>query len=123
MILWLTGQTGAGKTTLAKKLATGPNTVILDGDEVREVWTDLTMSYKDRWEQNMRVARLAKMLEAQGLTVIVAVICPLQAIRDAVKTITNCDFIYIKGGHKVDEAHPYEPPEDPLMIHERKHVK
>lgn len=111
MIIWLTGQTGAGKTTLAQKIGNCNNTVILDGDELREVWENSDLSEEGRWEQNIRVAKLAKLLENQGLSVVVAVICPYKKLRDEVRRITNCFFIYVQGGHVIDADHPYEIPE------------
>ncbi len=110
MILWLTGNTGSGKTTLAGKLASH-DTVILDGDGVREIWPELGMSKEDRETSNCRVARLARLLEAQGLVVIVAVICPFKELRDEVRAICGCKFIYLSGG-KEGTDYPYEVPED-----------
>jgi len=86
-----------------------PGDIVLDGDEMREVWQNLNMTEKDRIENNMRIARLAKMLSDQGLNVIVAVICPYRDLRKAVKKITNCKFIYIEGG-KVGKQYPYQHP-------------
>lgn len=117
MITWIIGQTGAGKTTLAKSLLTNYGdadnpydaSIWLDGDNMRGIWTDLKFSKADRWEQNMRVARLAKMLSDQGFNVIISVICPYKKLRAEVKKITNCKFIYIEGGKKGKEF-PFEHP-------------
>lgn len=78
MIIWITGERGAGKTTLAKQLkGEMPNAIILDGDEMREsISTELGWDKADRIKHNLRVARLAKKLEAQGFPIIVATICP-----------------------------------------------
>lgn len=114
MILWITGKAGAGKTTLANKL-TGLNTVILDADSIREVWTDLGFSDEDRLENCCRLARLAKILERQGLRVIVSAITPTKIIRDTVYKICTCDFIYITGG-KMWENTEYEIPENGLAL-------
>lgn len=110
MILWITGNTGAGKTTLAKRL-TGKNTVVLDGDDLRKVWPGLGLTESDRREQCMRVARLAKLLEGQGFAVLVAVIAPYEDLRRDIQTLTGCKFIYIEGGLSGPD-HPYEPPFD-----------
>ena len=114
MILWLTGNSGAGKTTLAKKLA-GKNSVVLDGDEMRgAISNDLGLSSEDRREHCLRVARLAVVLESQGLAVIVSVICPFENLRNEVQTITDCSFIYLPGG-KEGVEYPYEIPACPAM--------
>ena len=77
MIYWFTGNTGAGKTTLAKIFQKViANSILLDGDYLRGVWQDLGFSKEDRVEQNNRVMKLAEILEAQGFNVLVAVICP-----------------------------------------------
>lgn len=105
MITWITGNSNAGKTTLANKIRRYE--ILLDGDAMRAVWPGLGLSKSDRWEQNMRIARLAKTLELQGFDVIVATICPYKALRLAVKEITNCRFIYLEGG-KTGQQYPYE---------------
>ena len=114
MIIWFTGNSGAGKTTKAKRViqdyadvsATPP--ILLDGDDMRKVWTDLTLSEESRWTQNIRIAKLARLLQKQGFDVVVATICPYREVR---KTITECcnpKFIYLKGGRKPSETDPYE---------------
>ena len=95
MIQWIHGESGVGKTTLAKKLLDS-RTVHLDGDDMRRVWTDLGFSDKDRMANNVRIAHLARVLDRQGFNVVVSTICPTQEIRDAVKAITNCVFIHIE---------------------------
>jgi len=77
---------------------------------MRGIWTDLGFSKEDRCEQNVRVARLAKMLDGQGLDVVVSVICPYADLRKVVKKITNCKFIYVEGG-KEGEDYPFEKPD------------
>lgn len=95
MIQWIHGESGVGKTTLAKKLLDS-RTVHLDGDDMRRVWTDLGFSDEDRMANNVRIAHLARVLDRQGFNVVVSTICPTQEIRDAVKAITNCVFIHIE---------------------------
>lgn len=123
MITWLTGNTGAGKTSYAKELQWEKTKmdrrkppIILDGDEMREVWPGIGLSKEDRWENNLRVARLAMLLRLQGFEVIVAVICPYEKLRREVHKICGCQFFYMPDGHEADEAHPYEVPENPSKI-------
>ena len=100
MIQWIYGESGSGKTTVAKKLLDS-RTVHLDGDDMRRVWTDLGFSDDDRMTNNLRIAQLARVLDRQGFNVVVSTICPTQEIRDAVQKITGCTFICIEG--KQDE--------------------
>lgn len=80
MVIWITGLSGAGKTTFAKKLYSQlktklPQAVILDGDSIRQtISNDLAFDESARKIQIGRVQRLAKLLSDQGLIVIVAVV-------------------------------------------------
>jgi hypothetical protein len=106
-ITWITGNSGAGKTTLAKKILRADGGILLDGDDMRSCWS-LGFSKEDRIENNLRIAHIARVLEKQGFNVVVATICPYVALRAQVKEITNCRFISLDGG-KIGEQYPYEP--------------
>ena len=111
MIIWITGNSGSGKTTLATQLKTD-RTIILDGDEMRKTISEgIGYSKEDRWQHNLRVARLAKLLESQGFDVIISLICPYKKLRNEVQKITNCGFIYLAGGKK-HKNYPYEIEKD-----------
>jgi adenylylsulfate kinase-like enzyme len=69
-------------------------------------------SRKDRNEHNLRVARLAKVLNDQGHNVIVSVIAPFQKTRDKIEQICDPYWIFIRGGAKGKDK-PYEVPIDP----------
>jgi adenylylsulfate kinase-like enzyme len=77
-VLWVTGLSGTGKTTLCRALwramkPAHPELVCLDGDAVREACGhDLGYREADRRVQIQRMQRLAKLLADQGLTVLVA---------------------------------------------------
>lgn len=96
MIQWIYGESGCGKTTLARKML-DQRTVHLDGDDMRRVWTDLGFTEEDRMTNNVRIAHLARVLDRQGFNVVVSTIAPTQEIRDAVQAITGCTFIHIEG--------------------------
>lgn len=92
MIIWLTGLSAAGKTTVADALnaeltARGRFSVeVLDGDAVRAALSpDLGFSETERNQHIRRIGWLAQMLERHGITVIVAAISPYRAIRDEVR--------------------------------------
>ncbi len=86
-VLWFTGLSGAGKSTVAnvleKKLhAEGRHTYILDGDNVRHgLNRDLGFTNADRVENVRRVAEVAKLMADAGLVVIVSFISPFRAER------------------------------------------
>lgn len=109
MILWLTGNTKAGKTTLAKALCRGNKTILLDGDEMRRtISSDCGFTSDDRWVSCLRTAKLAKHLEDQGYAVVVAVIAPYEELREQIRAITNCVFIWLPTGRESSEEYPYE---------------
>ncbi len=110
MIIWITGNSKAGKTTTAKlfKSLANDKVVILDGDDMRFVWQDLGFSKEDRYIQNLRIAKLAKILEKQGFIVVVASICPYKRLRDSIQDMIDCKFIYLSGGKAPSGEYPYE---------------
>ena len=87
-VLWLTGLSGAGKSSIAnlveKKLASlGRHTFLLDGDNVRHgLNKDLGFSAADRVENIRRIGEVAKLMTDAGLIVITAFISPFRAERE-----------------------------------------
>lgn len=117
-IYWVLGQRGSGKTTTAKKLL-GRETILLDGDEIRDATCNLDMTPAGRWKQNLTLAKLARLFSDQGFEVVVAAICPYEALRREVHEITNCEFILCEHNDYVgDPDHPFEPMVDiePMWI-------
>ena len=90
-LLWLTGLSGAGKSTVAnlvqKKLhAMGRHTYLLDGDNVRHgLNKDLGFTDADRVENIRRVAEVARLMVDAGLVVITAFISPFRSERRAAR--------------------------------------
>lgn len=86
-VLWLTGLSGAGKSTIAngveRKLhAMGRHTCLLDGDNVRRgLNRDLGFSDADRVENIRRIAEVSKLMVETGLIVIASFICPFKSER------------------------------------------
>lgn len=101
-VIWFTGLSGAGKTTLSIKLASylktlNYNVTRLDGDEIRAgVSTDLSYSSEDRFENIRRIAELSKLLMYQSDYIIVSTISPSHKLRSlARKIIGRKNFILI----------------------------
>lgn len=99
-VLWMTGLSGAGKTTIAllleKELAErGCRFERLDGDVVRQSLTrDLGFSKEDRDKNIERVAFVAKLLSRNGVGCVCSFISPYQAVRDHVRAETT-NFIEV----------------------------
>lgn len=101
-VLWLTGLSGAGKSTIANLVerilaAEGKHTYILDGDNIRHgLSSDLGFAATDRIENIRRVSEVARLLTDAGLIVIVSLISPYQSERDrARRTIVTGEFIEV----------------------------
>jgi len=92
-VLWFTGLSGAGKSTIAniveKKLTRmNRHTFLLDGDNVRHgLNKDLGFTDADRVENIRRVGEVARLMTDAGLIVITAFISPFRAERDMVRTM------------------------------------
>jgi bifunctional enzyme CysN/CysC len=94
-VLWLTGLSGAGKSTIAdiiekKLLAAGRHTMLLDGDNVRHgLNRDLGFTDADRVENIRRVGEVARLMTEAGLIVICSFISPFRAERRMVRELTG----------------------------------
>jgi bifunctional enzyme CysN/CysC len=94
-LLWFTGLSGAGKSTIAnhleKKLhALGKHTFVLDGDNVRHgLNRDLGFTEADRVENIRRVAEVAKLFVEAGLITVVAFISPFRAEREMARELVG----------------------------------
>jgi len=102
-VYWITGLSGAGKTTVGKILyqklkETYPNTVFLDGDLMRRAFgDDLGYTREERIKCAMRYARLCAMLGEQDLNVVCCTISMFDCVREWNRTnIKNYTEIYVK---------------------------
>ena len=88
--VWLTGLSGAGKSTVAEALAARlqGRVELLDGDEVREFLSKgLGFSREDRDTNVLRIGWVASTLAKHGVLVLAAVISPYAETRDAVRAL------------------------------------
>jgi bifunctional enzyme CysN/CysC len=94
-ILWFTGLSGAGKSTVASLVeqrlhARGHHTMVLDGDNVRHgLNRDLGFTEADRVENIRRVGEVAKLMVESGLVVLCSFISPYRAERDMVRGLVE----------------------------------
>ena len=92
-VIWLTGLSGSGKSTIANELekklfAAGLHSYVLDGDNLRlGLNKDLGFTQADRAENVRRVGHVAQLMSDAGLIVIVALVSPFSADRDSVREL------------------------------------
>lgn len=114
-VLWLTGLSGAGKSTIAMELERrlflrGWQVTVLDGDNVRTgLNADLGFSEEDRNENIRRVGHVAHLMANAGMLVIAAFISPYQTDRDKVRAINPDAFHEIHIATELDECERRDP--------------
>ncbi|HTV91033.1 MAG TPA: sulfate adenylyltransferase subunit CysN [Stellaceae bacterium] len=100
-VLWFTGLSGAGKSTIANRLeqrllALGCHTMLLDGDNVRHgLNRDLGFTDADRVENIRRVGEVARLMSEAGLIVICAFISPFRADRQMARE-TAAPYVFLE---------------------------
>jgi adenylylsulfate kinase-like enzyme len=120
-IVWITGQPGAGKSTLSRALIAhwqtgGKRCFLVDGDDLRGLTANADYS-RAGCEANIRRAQdIALYLAGQGCHVVVAVVAPYRSLRENFKAHTNvCEvFVHtheVRGRENFHNA-DYEPPLD-----------
>ena len=114
--IWLTGLSGAGKSTIANALEValteqGKHTYLLDGDNVRHgLNKNLGMSDDDRAENIRRVSEVAKLMVDAGLIVVTAFISPFRADRDAARALfEDGEFVEIFVHAPLEEGEKRDP--------------
>jgi len=112
-VIWMTGLSGAGKTTLAKYLEEelfnrGYLTQVLDGDNIRSgVNSNLSFSEADRFENIRRIAEISKLFLDCGIIIINCFISPTEEIRNMAKKIIgreNFIEVFVNASFEVCET-------------------
>lgn len=115
-VLWFTGLSGSGKSTVAVELEKalinrGKLTYRLDGDNVRHgLNSDLGFSDQDRDENIRRIGEVSKLFKDAGVITLVSFISPFRKLRDFAKKIVGDDSfaeIYVKCS--LDECKKRDP--------------
>jgi adenylylsulfate kinase len=144
-VVWLTGLSGAGKSTITEALAPelralGRKVEVLDGDAVRtHLSKGLGFSREDRDANVARIAYVAHLLARNGVVVIVAAVSPYRSARDDARRLVG-DFVEVHVAPPLEEcvrrdtkglyekalageiaqftgvSDPYEPPEAPELV-------
>ncbi len=104
LIVWFTGLSGSGKSTVAnalqKKLHDNRRlTYLLDGDNIRHgLCSDLGFELKDRVENIRRIGEMSKLFVDSGIITLGTFVSPLRSDRDKVRALLGKDFIevYVK---------------------------
>lgn len=115
-VFWFTGLSGSGKSTLSTALQEalrqrGMAAYVLDGDVLRRgLCNDLGFSEADRAENQRRVAHVAALLHAAGVTVLVATISPLCCYRDMARGLFQPgDFVEVHMNTSLEECERRDP--------------
>ena len=115
-ILWFTGLSGAGKSTIAnlveqKLHAAGRHTMLLDGDNVRHgLNRDLGFTEADRVENIRRAGEVAKLMTEAGLIVLCSFISPYHAEREMVRRLVpEGEFIEVFVDTPIEECMRRDP--------------
>ena len=115
-ILWFTGLSGSGKSTIAsaveqKLFELGHHTYLLDGDNVRHgLNKDLGFSDEDRVENIRRIGELAKLMTDAGLLVLTAFISPFKVDRKMVRDLVQShEFIEVYMDTSLEECERRDP--------------
>jgi adenylylsulfate kinase len=146
-IVWFTGLPASGKSTLARRVQahfarTGRASVLLDGDELRDILGAHTYAPDDRDQFYRSLAALAALVANQGIVVLVAATAPRRQDRERARVQVAAEGVFLEVWVKTPLSEcesrdpkglyararrgyvselpgvgvPYEPPEDPDVI-------
>lgn len=91
-VFWLTGLPSSGKSTIAESLkkeleSKGIKSILLDGDQIRNVFKNNAFDYESRRQHNLSVANMASLFEKNGHVVIVSLISPYIEVRNECRAL------------------------------------
>ena len=142
-VVWFTGLSGSGKSTIAARLhqelsRRGVDVEYIDGDALREVFPQTGFTQEEREEHLRRTGYMASRLAAHGIVVVASFVSPYRESRDFIRKLCR-DFIEIYVATPLEECErrdvkglyararrgeirnftgiddPYEPPEHPEL--------
>ena len=149
-VLWFTGLSGSGKSTIAERVAKdltewGVPVEYLDGDQIRQLFPSTGFTRPERDGHVRRVGYLASRLEAHGVFVVASLVSPYAESREFVRNLCR-NFIEIYVSTPLEECErrdakglyararrgeiphftgisdPYEPPVRPDLVIDTRHV-
>lgn len=110
-LIWFTGLSGSGKSTIANELESklfekNVKTYTLDGDNIRKgINKDLSFSPEDRTENIRRISEVANLLVDAGIVVLAAFVSPYRRDREAIKNIVGAsNFIEVFVNTSIEEC-------------------
>jgi len=115
IVIWFTGLSGSGKSTIANKLDVelnkrGLKTYILDGDNVRMgLNKDLGFSPESRKENIRRISEVAKLFADSGTVVMTAFISPYREDRDSARGVIGSDYFEVFVNTPIEECIKRDP--------------
>lgn len=95
MVIWMIGLSGSGKTTLGREIYNqwrqqAPNTVFIDGDEIRDIFKhdrgDAPYTMEGRRQNAERITALCEMLDKQDINVVCCILSVFQDMREENRT-------------------------------------
>ena len=115
LVIWFTGLSGSGKSTIANELdlelnTRGLKTYVLDGDNIRmRLNKDLGFSPEDRKENIRRISEVAKLFADSGTIVMTAFISPYSEDRKSARNVIGSDFIEVFVNTPIEECIKRDP--------------
>ena len=120
MIIWLTGQPGSGKTTMATKVFKMysdwlqlDNVIHLDGDDVRDVLDNKDYSLLGRRKNIQFAIDMARVLHEKDYIVICSFVSPYRDMREKLKEMSEVKEFYLHSTRELRKEYwvkDYEPP-------------